>query len=109
MKPKVGVVFDEEMLLHKNHREHHPERPERAMAIYLNLINKGYLILYKFYLIFPRIYKELIALDAEPADDQYLELVHPISHIQKIKNIIYDPKCKDKDTPLGSHKNTFRF
>ena len=41
MKPKVGVVFDEEMLLHKNHREHHPERPERAMAIYLHLINKG--------------------------------------------------------------------
>lgn len=41
MKPKVGVVFDEEMLLHRSHRDHHPERPERAMAIYLNLVKKG--------------------------------------------------------------------
>jgi len=40
-KPKVGVVFDEQMLLHRSHGEHHPERPERAMAIYLNLIKKG--------------------------------------------------------------------
>lgn len=56
-KPKVGVVFDEEMLLHRNHREHHPERPERAMAIYLNLIKKGYLFQGKLFLF--RIYKEL--------------------------------------------------
>jgi hypothetical protein len=41
VKPKVGVVYDEEMMLHKNHREYHPERPERAMAIYLNLVKKG--------------------------------------------------------------------
>lgn len=79
VKPKVGVVFDEEMLLHRNHRDHHPERPERAMAIYLNLINKG-------------IYKDLKPLDVEPAEDKYLELVHPVTHIQKIKDIIYDPK-----------------
>jgi hypothetical protein len=41
VKPKVGVVFDEGMLLHKCHKGHHPERPERAMAIYLNLVKKG--------------------------------------------------------------------
>ena len=45
VKPKVGVVYDEEMLLHRNHREHHPERPERCMSIYLNLVNKGYFII----------------------------------------------------------------
>ena len=72
------MVFDEEMLLHKNYRDYHPERPERAMAIYLNLVNKGYLILWWHY---SRIYKDLIPLDFEPADDKYLELVHPASHI----------------------------
>ena len=39
-KQRVGVVYDEEMLLHRKHQEEHPERPERAMAIYLNLIKK---------------------------------------------------------------------
>jgi len=40
-KQRVGVVYDEEMLLHRQHREEHPERPERVMAIYLNLVKKG--------------------------------------------------------------------
>jgi len=39
-KQRVGVVYDEEMLLHRHHRDAHPERPERVMAIYLNLIKK---------------------------------------------------------------------
>ena len=39
-KQRVGVVYDEEMLLHRKHQDEHPERPERAMAIYLNLIKK---------------------------------------------------------------------
>lgn len=40
-KQKVGVVYDEEMLLHRNHADDlHPERPERVMAIYLNLVKK---------------------------------------------------------------------
>lgn len=37
---RVGVVYDEEMLLHRSHVQEHPERPERAMAIYLNLVKK---------------------------------------------------------------------
>lgn len=37
---RVGVVYDEEMLLHKSYHLEHPERPERAMAIYLNLVKK---------------------------------------------------------------------
>jgi hypothetical protein len=39
--PTVGVVYDEEMLLHKKHRMQHVERPERVSAIYLNLVKKG--------------------------------------------------------------------
>jgi hypothetical protein len=51
-KPKVGVVYDNIMTLHQSHREEHPERPERIMAIYLNLIDKG-------------IYSDLIKIDSE--------------------------------------------
>jgi hypothetical protein len=36
----VGVVYDQEMLLHEYYKEEHPERPERVMAIYLNLVKK---------------------------------------------------------------------
>jgi len=36
----VGVVYDDSMLLHRKYAEYHPERPERVMAIYLNLIKK---------------------------------------------------------------------
>ena len=41
MRPqKVGVVYDDLMLLHRCHQGHHPERPERLMAVYLNLLKK---------------------------------------------------------------------
>jgi hypothetical protein len=36
----VGVVYDEEMLLHKDYEPGHPERPERVQSIYLNLVKK---------------------------------------------------------------------
>jgi hypothetical protein len=51
---KIGVVYDDLMTLHRCHREHHPERPERIMSIYLNLIKKG-------------IFKELVEIDSEEA------------------------------------------
>jgi acetoin utilization deacetylase AcuC-like enzyme len=96
-KPKVGVIFDEEMLLHKLSTDHHPERPERAMAIYLNLIKKG-------------IYKELVQLPFEPAEDKHLEYVHPMSHIQKVKDTIYavGNNAAPKEL-LKGHTNTRRF
>ena len=40
-KMRIGVVFDELMTLHRDHGGGHPERPERVMAIYLNLVKKG--------------------------------------------------------------------
>ena len=36
----MGVVYDDLMLLHRSHLQEHPERPERLMAVYLNLIKK---------------------------------------------------------------------
>lgn len=69
MKPqKVGVVFDEEMLLHRLHNEYHPERPERVMAIYLNLVKKN-------------LWDSLVRIDAIPATDEILALAHGKEHI----------------------------
>jgi acetoin utilization deacetylase AcuC-like enzyme len=100
VKPKVGVVFDEEMMLHKCYKAYHPERPERIMSIYLNLINKG-------------IYEDLIKLECELAEDSDLKLVHPLAHIQKIKDINLsktESKSEKKEIyELGPKKNTRRF
>lgn len=95
-KPKVGVIFDEEMLLHKLYSEYHPERPERAMAIYLNLVKKG-------------IFKELIKLDFGPAEDKHLEYVHPATHVQKVKDTIYSVNLKNHKELMEGHRNTRRF
>ena len=56
---RVGVVYDEEMLLHRQHTPEHFERPERVKAIYLNLIKKG-------------LWDQLIRIDAHEADDDDL-------------------------------------
>lgn len=51
------------MLLHRLHNDDHPERPERVMAIYLNLVKKN-------------IWKSLVRVDAIPATDDILALAH---------------------------------
>ena len=53
-KMRIGVVFDELMTLHRDHTNGHPERPERLMAIYMNLVQKG-------------IFKQLVRIDSEEA------------------------------------------
>ena len=50
------------MTLHESHREEHPERPERVMAIYLNLLDKG-------------IYDQLIKLESDEATEEELVVV----------------------------------
>jgi acetoin utilization deacetylase AcuC-like enzyme len=56
------------MLLHRCHREKHPERPERLMAIYLNLIKKD-------------IYQKLIEIDSDIAEEEDLLLAHSAKHV----------------------------
>ena len=56
---KIGVVFDDQMTLHRSHRKDHPERPERLMAIYLNLVKKD-------------LYKKMIVIDSEEAEEKDL-------------------------------------
>ena len=67
------------MTLHESHREEHPERPERVMAIYLNLLNKG-------------IYDQLIKLESDEATEEELLLVHPKSHVNSVMNASKDLK-----------------
>lgn len=55
-----------------------------------------------------RIYKELIPLEFEPAEDKHLELVHPQAHITRVKDTITNPKTPHRDL-LEPRKNTFRF
>jgi acetoin utilization deacetylase AcuC-like enzyme len=67
------------MTLHESHREEHPERPERVMAIYLNLLDKG-------------IYNQLIKLESDEATEEELLLVHPKSHVNSVMNASKDLK-----------------
>ena len=78
-KPKIGVVYDNVMTLHESHREEHPERPERVMAIYLNLLDKG-------------IYDQLIKLESDEATEEELLLVHPKLHVNSVMNASKDLK-----------------
>ena len=64
LKPKVGVVYDDFMLLHRAHREKHPERPERLMAVYLNLIKKDLL-------------KNMVEIESAMATEEELLWCHP--------------------------------
>jgi len=67
-KPKVGVVYDDFMLLHRSHRVEHPERPERLMAVYLNLVKSG-------------LFKELVQISSDEATEEDLLLCHSQKHI----------------------------
>ena len=69
---RIGVVFDELMMLHRQHGEHHPERPERIMAIYLNLVKKG-------------LFDSLVRIESEVAADEDLALAHKLPHIKHVK------------------------
>ena len=69
---RIGVVFDELMLLHREHKDDHPERPERIMAIYLNLIKKN-------------LFDKLIRIDSDAATDQDLLLAHKQLHLHHVK------------------------
>lgn len=69
---RIGVVFDEQMLLHRKHRVFHVERPERIMAIYLNLIKKDLL-------------SQLVELDSDEAAEADILLAHKATHIRHVK------------------------
>lgn len=71
---KTGFVYDERYLLHKT-GEAHPESPERLIAIYKHLVETGTL-------------EKLIRIEAEPANQRWIETVHNIHYIMK-----FDEAC----------------
>lgn len=60
---KTGVVYDESMLMHRSHQYFHPERPERVMAVYLNLVKKD-------------LFGKMITIQPDMAKDEDLLLCH---------------------------------
>ena len=71
-KMRIGVVFDEAMMLHKEHQDGHPECPERIMAIYLNLIKKN-------------LFSQLVRIGSEVAGGEDLLLAHKQAHIKHVQ------------------------
>jgi acetoin utilization deacetylase AcuC-like enzyme len=60
------------MLLHRNHKIFHVERPERVMSIWVALQKDEAL------------FKQLHLLEAEEATKDELLLCHPEEHIEKV-------------------------
>lgn len=71
---KTGFIYDERYLLHET-GEAHPESPERLIAIYKHLVKTGTL-------------EKLIRIEAEPANQRWIETVHNIHYIMK-----FDEAC----------------
>lgn len=89
---RIGVVFDELMMLHREHREDHVERPERVMAIYLNLVKK-------------QLFERLVRIDSEVASDEDLALAHKALHIKHVKEDAAE--LKPKENMITSQSDTY--
>lgn len=70
----TGYCFDERMLLHKDFKNDHYEKPERAMSIYMELFNKKYLSLMK-------------RINVTEINDKVLLNVHTQTYIDSIKSL----------------------
>jgi len=91
-KMRIGVVFDELMLLHRDYKGVHPERPERLMAIYLNLVKKD-------------LFNLLKRIDSEAAAEEDLLLAHKAIHIKHVKEDSVG--LADKKNELTSQVDTY--
>jgi acetoin utilization deacetylase AcuC-like enzyme len=75
-KNSVGFAFDERMLLHKKQDHKHPEKPERALVIYANLIAKG-------------LTEKLIRIESKEIDEENILKTHTEQHNENVKNLKY--------------------
>ena len=83
--PKIGYCFDERMLLHKDFQNKHQECPERAMTVYMNIVDKG--IANQLHRVFPDEPKESDILSVHTKE--YFESMHhsifpPLSDVVEI-------------------------
>lgn len=56
------------------------------------------------------LWKDLVRIDAIPAEDHVLAMAHSLAHIEKVRNTIYSDKTvKGKEVELKKGENTSRF
>lgn len=97
---EVGFCFDERMLLHKDYTNSHYERPERAMSIYMNLIEKGY-------------DKRLKRVKVTEADEETILKVHTKEYFNKVKSLSFsnssDQQVNGYDLCHDTYNNKHTF
>jgi acetoin utilization deacetylase AcuC-like enzyme len=101
--PKVGFTFDERMLCHKVFQGSHPERPERAIVIYANLLLKN-------------ISDKLIYIPCEEISSAEIVKIHSEKHLSELNSIIYEENYRnsrnsinEKDEKIERKKNEHIF
>jgi acetoin utilization deacetylase AcuC-like enzyme len=93
---KIGYVFDEKMLTHKDFSMTHAEKPERAMSIYMNLIFKG-------------LSEKLVRLPSEEITDQDIFRIHSKEYLDRIAESQYDAKSTEEKKPRNKTENSFTY
>ena len=93
---KVGYVFDEKMLLHKDFSDNHVERPERAMSIYMNLYFKGLL-------------DKLVRIKSDEISEEDLLRVHTQEYVEQVSDLRYNISKDGTKTERKKVENTFRL
>lgn len=97
IKPeKIGYVFDEKMLIHRENSMTHVEKPERAMSIYMNLIFKG-------------LSEKLIRLPSQEISDDDIFRIHSKEYLDKIAESQYDASSKEEKKPRNKSENSFTY
>ena len=82
VKNEVGYCFDERMLLHKDYLNCHVERPERAMAIYMQLEKK-------------KLTEKMKRINVSEIEQEILLKIHPAEYIDKVAKLA-DEEFKNK-------------
>jgi len=85
----TGIVYHPDYLRHEP-GSGHPERPARLKAIMSHLQQQGVL-------------DELVSIEAGPADEKWLSLVHPASYLRELEDAArHAPAYLDPDTGVST-------
>ena len=97
-KLKIGYCFDERMLLHKDFQNKHQECPERAMTVYLNILEQG-------------IANQLIRVFPDDPKDEDILSVHTQAYYDLIKSLQFDgkgnPRSKNETKKSLKEKDSY--
>ena len=91
---KIGFCFDERMLLHKTIEYQPYECPERAMAVYINLVLKD-------------IRNRLYYVPSIECTEEDILRVHNKEYLENIKNLQFDEKGKLINKKVFKEKESY--